>query len=72
MLVFLDESGDPWFKFDKNSSEFFTIGLVIFEDKEEAQSCDQRIDLIKKELQLENKIKSRTYILNYQRYTMTS
>jgi len=50
MLVFIDESGDPGLKIEKGSSRFFTVSLVIFEDKEEALACDQRITLLKREL----------------------
>ena len=50
MLVFIDESGDAGLKLDKGSSPFFTVGLVIFEDNEEATACDQRIELLKREL----------------------
>src|SRR4051794_13175528 len=49
MLVFIDESGDPGFKFDQGSSRFFTIALVVFEDKEEAVACDQRLELLGRE-----------------------
>jgi hypothetical protein len=34
----------------KGSSRFFTIALVIFEDRDEALACDQRIKLLKREL----------------------
>ncbi len=50
MLVFIDESGDPGLKIEKGSSSFFTVALVIFEDKDEALACDQRVSLLKKEL----------------------
>lgn len=50
MLVFIDESGDPGLKIEKGSSRFFTVSLVIFEDRDEALACDQRIGLLKKEL----------------------
>jgi len=50
MLVFIDESGDPGLKIEKGSSRFFTVSLVIFEEKEEALACDQRITLLKREL----------------------
>jgi len=50
MLVFIDESGDPGLKIEKGSSRFFTIALVIFEDRDEALACDQRIKLLKREL----------------------
>jgi len=52
MLVFIDESGDPGLKIEKGSSRYFTIGLVVFEDNDEALACDQRIKLLKKELGL--------------------
>lgn len=54
MLVFIDEAGDPWFKFDitqnQHSSKFFTIWMVVFDDHEEANACDQRIELLKREI----------------------
>lgn len=56
MLVFIDESGDTGRKIEKGSSAYFVIVLVAFRDHGEATSCDQRIELLKKELGL-----SRTY-----------
>jgi hypothetical protein len=50
MLVFIDESGDPGLKINQGSSRYFTIALVMFEDHEEAEACDQRITLLKREL----------------------
>ena len=50
MLIFIDESGDPGLKLDKGSSRFFTIALVVFEDRAEATACDQRIGSLKHEL----------------------
>lgn len=50
MLVFIDESGDPGLKIDKGSSRYFTVSLVIFEENEEALACDQKIELLKREL----------------------
>lgn len=50
MLVFVDESGDSGLKLGQGSSKFFTVAIVIFEDNEEAMACDQRIELLKKEL----------------------
>jgi hypothetical protein len=52
MLVFIDESGDSGLKIDRGSSLYFTVGLIVFEDNDEALSCDQRIQLLKKELGL--------------------
>lgn len=37
-------------KIDKGSSRYFTVGLVLFEESEEAISCDQRIQLLKREV----------------------
>jgi len=37
MLVFIDDSGDPGFKFEKGSSEIFVISCVIFADELEAE-----------------------------------
>jgi len=37
MLVFIDDSGDPGFKFNKGSSKVFVIACVIFDDKLEAE-----------------------------------
>jgi hypothetical protein len=50
MKIFIDESGDSGFKFDKGSSKFFTIAMVIFNDHEEANACEERINLLKREL----------------------
>lgn len=50
MLVFIDESGDSGLKIETGSSRFFTVGLVVFEDNDEALACDQRIQLLKREL----------------------
>ncbi len=52
MLVFIDESGDSGLKIEKGSSRYFTVGLVVFEDNDEALFCNQRIKLLKKELGL--------------------
>jgi hypothetical protein len=52
MLVFVDESGDSGFKVEQGSSQFFTVALVIFEEHDEATACDQRIELLKRELKL--------------------
>ncbi len=50
MLVFIDESGDPGLKIEKGSSCYFTVSLVVFEDKDDALDCDKRIQLLKKEV----------------------
>jgi hypothetical protein len=52
MLVFIDESGDPGLKIEKGSSKYFVVALVLFEDNDEALGCDQRIQLLKREMRL--------------------
>lgn len=52
MLCFIDESGDPGRKIGKGSSPTFTITLVIFQDRDEANLCDSKIDDLRKELSL--------------------
>lgn len=52
MLVFIDESGDTGLKIKQGSSRYFVIALVSFEENEEAIACDQRIQLLKRELKL--------------------
>ena len=53
MLVFVDESGDAGLKLQEGSSEYFVVTLVVFEENEEAESCDKRIALLRKELALD-------------------
>jgi len=55
MLAFLDESGDTGRKLEKGSSKYFVVSLVIFLDNEEALRCDQRIGLLRSELNLADK-----------------
>lgn len=50
MLVFIDESGDPGLKIGKGSSKYFTVALVVFQENAEAEACDQRIELLKREI----------------------
>ena len=55
MLVFVDESGDPELKLDEGSSEYFIVTLVLFEEAEEANAADLRINLLRRELNLSSK-----------------
>jgi len=43
MLVFVDEAGDTGFKFADNSSRYFVVTLVIFEDEEQVEQTGERI-----------------------------
>lgn len=50
MLVFIDDSGDPGFKFNKGSATHFVIGMVIFEDELEAEKTAIAIKELKREI----------------------
>src|SRR3989344_5384822 len=52
MLVFIDESGDSGLKIDEGATKYFGIFMVAFEENDEALSCDQRIGLLRRELNL--------------------
>lgn len=52
MLVFVDEAGDVGFKFSKGSSRLFIVTMTLFDDHQEAELCDLRIELLRKELRL--------------------
>jgi hypothetical protein len=45
--VFVDESGDGGMRFERGSSAFFAIGLVVFDDDAEATRCDLAIGQLK-------------------------
>lgn len=55
MLIFIDESGDTGLKLNRGSSPFFVISLIVFDDHAEADACDQRINLLRNELGLDEK-----------------
>ena len=50
MLVFIDDSGDPGFKFDKGSTSHFIIGMVIFDDELEAEKTAVAIKELKRDI----------------------
>lgn len=52
MLVFIDESGDLGYKFDRGSTRYFTIVLVIFEDSQAALACQRAIEQLRAGLQV--------------------
>ncbi len=52
LLVFIDESGCPGFKLSKGSSQFFIIGMVLFEDKTLAYHVSQHIADLRKKLRV--------------------
>lgn len=52
MLIFIDEAGDTGRKIDQGSTKHFIVSLIIFQDNDEANACDQRINLLRRELKL--------------------
>lgn len=50
MLVFVDESGDAGFKLEKNSSSFFVVAAVLFDDRLEAERCAVKIKELRRTL----------------------
>ena len=50
MLAFVDESGDAGRKVGQGSSRYFVVAVVTFADQEDADACDQRIGLLRREL----------------------
>lgn len=52
MLVFVDESGDLGFKFDRGSTRFFTMALVVFDNGEDALACQRAIEVMRDRLEL--------------------
>lgn len=52
MLVFIDESGDAGFKFDRGSSLYFTVVAVIFQNAGQAASCERAIIELRREHRL--------------------
>ena len=52
MLVFVDESGDPGMSGRGGATEHFVVGLVLFEDHDQAENADRRINLLRPELGL--------------------
>lgn len=52
MLAFVDESGDPGMKLERGSSRLFAVGIVTFDDRAEAEACDERISKLRGELSL--------------------
>ena len=52
MLVFIDESGDTGLEIGRGATKYFVVCMVVFEESDEALSCDQRIVLLRRELRL--------------------
>lgn len=52
MLLFLDESGDPGFKFKSGSSRYFVVVLVIFANSADAEGVGKAIRSLRPKLGL--------------------
>ncbi|MBI4490642.1 MAG: DUF3800 domain-containing protein [Deltaproteobacteria bacterium] len=52
MLVFVDESGDAGFTGKSGQTPYFVVAVVLFEDNDQAEKADKRIDLVRHELRL--------------------
>lgn len=52
MLIFVDDSGDPGFKFEKGSSVYFVIALLIFDDTLEAEKMAVAVKELRRELKM--------------------
>lgn len=50
MLVFIDDSGDTGFKFDRGSTSHFIIAMVIFDDELEAEETAIAIKKLKRKI----------------------
>src|SRR5437660_11725998 len=50
MLVFVDESGDAGMGSKEGTSKYFVVTAVIFEDHDEAMTCDRGINEIREKL----------------------
>lgn len=50
MMVFIDESGDVWFK--EASSDYFSVALVIFSQDEDMYSFKEKMIELRKSLKM--------------------
>jgi len=50
MIIFIDESGDPGFKTEKDSSPFLVISLLIFDNEEDSVETSQLIEAYRKKI----------------------
>ena len=52
MLAFVDESGDTGRRTIRGTSRFFVVAVVVFQDNDAAQRCDDAISRLRQELGL--------------------
>lgn len=50
MLVFVDESGDPGFRFERHSSVHFTVAAIVFASETDADATAQVIERLRTRL----------------------
>jgi hypothetical protein len=50
MLIFIDDSGDPGFKLDKGSSQYFVIACIIFNNNLDAEETALNIKRLRQNL----------------------
>jgi len=56
MLVFIDDSGDPSFAFDKGATRFFVICCILIEDELEAEKIAVAIKELRRKLKFSDKV----------------
>ena len=61
MLVFIDDSGDTGFKFEKGSTSHFIIAMVIFDDELEAEKTAVAIKELKRDIGFGDKTEFRFF-----------
>ena len=49
-FVFIDDSGDPGFKFERGSTKYFTVALVVFDDDIDAEETSVIIKKFRRSL----------------------
>ena len=49
-LIFIDDSGDPGFKFDRGSSRYFVIACIIFNSRQDSEFASQTLSTLKQEM----------------------
>jgi hypothetical protein len=64
MLIFIDDSGDPGFKFDKGSTSHFIISMVIFDDELEAEKTAVEIKELKRRIGFSDQTEFRFFKTN--------
>ena len=55
MIVFIDESGDPGFSFEKGSSKVFVIVCIVFQDELDAEKAAVAIKELRRTLKFSDK-----------------